>query len=392
MPGLGSDQPCFLPDWYNDVTRLAVFTTGSRNRMAMARALMATLRRHHPEAEQFICVGDDAAGVVPPPGCRILAGAEIGVPGWRNACFAYDAMALNCLLKPFTFLHLVETLSYDRVLHFDTDMALYAPLHSVTAALDEGAALVLTPHLLAPPEPGDIPDPLGILIAGTYNTGFVAAGNTPAARAALRWWAARLHENAGVAPERGLVWDQRWMDLAPGLFADVHILRDPAINVAYWNLPQRCLARAAAGWTVAGQPLALFHFSGFDPDTPTRLTRHATSLPAPPPAGLAVLLAEYAALLAAHRQPADDAQPYAYARFASGTPIPPAARALFHARHRDWPTDPFETFEAHLDTLVPAAGAAEPIDPAHPPAAIRRLASWRLTAAIWAIAARFRRR
>ncbi len=388
------------------MTRLAVFTTGSRNRMAMARALMATLRRHHPEADQFICIGDDPAGVVPPPDCRILAGAEIGVPGWRNACFAYDAMALNCLLKPFTFLHLVETLGYDRVLHFDTDMALYAPLHSVAAALDAGASLVLTPHLLAAPEPGDIPDPLGILMAGTYNTGFVAAGSSQAARAALRWWAARLHTTAGVAPERGLVWDQRWMDLAPGLFADVHILRDPAVNVAYWNLPQRRLSRGGARWTVAGQPLALFHFSGFDPATPTRLTRHASSLPTPPAPELAALLAEYAAPLAAHRHPADDAQPYAYARFASGTPIPSTVRTLFHAHHRDWPTDPFETFEAHLDTIAPGlaasgpgAVAAEPVNAAiHELAAVRELASirrsvsWRLTAPLRAIAARFRRR
>ena len=96
------------------MTRLAVFTTGSRNRMAMARALMATLRQHHPEADQFICIGDDPAGLVPPPGCQLLAGADIGVPGWRNACFAYDVMSLNCLLKPYTFLHLVETLGYDR--------------------------------------------------------------------------------------------------------------------------------------------------------------------------------------------------------------------------------------------------------------------------------------
>jgi hypothetical protein len=239
-------------------------------------------------------------------------------------------------------------------------------------------------------------------MAGSFNTGFVAASGSAAARAALRWWAARLHEDAGVAPHRGLVWDQRWMDLVPGLFADVHILRDPAVNVAYWNLPQRGLARDAAGWTVAGRRLALFHFSGFDPANPTRLTRHATSLPHPPPAAIAALLAEYSALLATHDDAAAPARPYAYGSFASGTPIPPAARALFHARHRDWPSDPFATFEAHLN--APAAGnpaitnlqawRAESPDPATAAielAAIRRSASWRLTAPLRAIAARLRR-
>jgi hypothetical protein len=304
--------------------RLAVFTTGSRNRIGMARALMATLGQHHPEADQFICVGDDIAGLAAPPGCRVVAGAEIGVPDWRRVCFAYDAMGLNCLLKPFMFVHLVEALGYDRVLHFDTDMAVYDRLDSVLTALDSGASLVVTPHLLAPPAPGDVPGPIGILMAGTYNTGFVAASGSQAGRAALRWWAARVHEDVGVAPQRGLVWDQRWMDLVPGLFADVHILRDPAVNVAYWNLPQRGLARDGAGWTVAGRRLALFHFSGFDPADPARLTRHASSLPHPPPPALAGLLAAYAALLAAHDDAAE-APPRASPHRSPGSPARSAA-------------------------------------------------------------------
>ena len=34
-------------------------------------------------------------------------------------------------------------------------------------------------------------------------------------------------------------YDQRWLDLVPALFDDVHIVRDPGCNVAYWNLPER---------------------------------------------------------------------------------------------------------------------------------------------------------
>ena len=105
--------------------RLAVFTTGSCNRFGMARALMTTVRQHYPEADLFICAGDDATGLIPPPGCQLVSGADIGVPDWRQTCFAYDIMGLNCLLKPFMFLHLIETLNYDRVIHCDTDMALF---------------------------------------------------------------------------------------------------------------------------------------------------------------------------------------------------------------------------------------------------------------------------
>ena len=62
---------------------------------------------------------------------------------------------------------------------------------------------------------------------------------------------------------------------------DVHVLRDTAYNVAYWNLHDRSLrwegldgAVSSRRWTVDGRPLVCFHFSGFSPADPARISKH----------------------------------------------------------------------------------------------------------------------
>ncbi len=90
----------------------------------------------------------------------------------------------------------------------------------------------------------------------------------------LDWWSERLATDCLVAPERGYFVDQRWMDLAPGLIPRLAILRDEGYNVAYWNLPSREVTRDGERYTVNGRPLRFFHFSGYDPDHPDRLSKH----------------------------------------------------------------------------------------------------------------------
>ena len=59
--------------------------------------------------------------------------------------------------------------------------------------------------------------------------------------------------------------DQRWLDLLVPSCDAIAVLRDPGLNVAYWNLHERKLeVDHKNAWTVNDHPVKFFHFSGFD--------------------------------------------------------------------------------------------------------------------------------
>jgi glycosyltransferase involved in cell wall biosynthesis len=141
-------------------------------------------------------------------------------------------------------------------------------------------------------------------------------------------------------------------------------LRDPTINVAYWNLKQRNLSFDDGGWKVDGGTLGFFHFSGFNPDKMDCLSKYTTAfrgIEISPV--LAKLLEQYAARLRANNHGSIPAGIYAYGRFESGTPIPKVARRMFRELHITWAADPFETYESYMQApmLGPWAGSSSAI-------------------------------
>src|SRR5690606_19735004 len=96
-----------------------------------------------------------------------------------------------------------------------------------------------------------------------------------------------------AVPE-GLFVDQRWVDLAAAYFGP-HVLRDPGLNVAYWNHDERPVTAGPGGPTAGGAPLRFVHYSGYDPDVPHLLTKYHEGRPR-------VLLSESPALTALCRR------------------------------------------------------------------------------------------
>jgi glycosyltransferase involved in cell wall biosynthesis/SAM-dependent methyltransferase len=115
-----------------------------------------------------------------------------------------------------------------------------------------------------------------ILISGAYNLGFIALRRSPESSRLLEWWRERLNDMCRVDPANGLMVDQRWIDLVPSLFPSAFILRDDTYNVAYWNLHAREIARDGDVYTCNGRPLAMFHFSGYNPERPDVISKHQT--------------------------------------------------------------------------------------------------------------------
>ncbi len=347
--------------------RLAVFSLCSNHGVPQARLLFETIEKFLPGADRFLILADERHPSVPyPEGCVVIAADEVGIPSFASFAFRYDAHEFTAAIKPFAFLHLLGARGYTHCLYFDPDIEVFSPLPAVMAALEANASFILTPHILAPAEQAEGPDDIAIMRGGTFNLGFLGVSGTREARDRLGWWARWLRTHCVDGRRIGLYIDQKFMDLMPGLATAARILRDPGLNLAYWNLPQRRFRPDAPGGPMVDDgPLGFFHYSGFGPATPDRLSAETGQFrgDALPPSWRR-FLAAYADRLRAAGHGRIPAGTYAYGRFASGVPIPAIAREMFRDDYAAWPGDPFESFEAsaHLPARgsVPGIGSAVP--------------------------------
>ena len=217
------------------------FSIVSANYLAYAQTLMRSVRGHHPGAPRYVFVIDadpDARGLDPDL-FDVVPASDLPVPHFDHMALRYSILEFNTALKPFAFLWLAARHQSQPIIYLDPDILVLAPLVDVLEATASGALAVLTPHLTAPLTDDKHPNELAILRAGAYNLGFIAVGAHPSRGDLVRWWGKRLEFGAFVDVASGLFTDQKWIDLVPGLFPDVAILRHPGYNLAYWNLRQR---------------------------------------------------------------------------------------------------------------------------------------------------------
>jgi glycosyltransferase involved in cell wall biosynthesis len=337
--------------------RQAIFTICSNNYIPVARTFLTSARRHHPEADLFVCLADRRIDI---PGLydtdwTVVGAEELGIHNFRDFSFRYDIMELNTAVKPFMFRHLFDERCYDVALYFDPDIEIFRPLDGVVAKLCDGATFVMTPHLCAPSEGKSDPNDFTVMRAGTYNLGFLGVSRGAESERIIDWWARRLRFYCISAQEQGIFVDQKFMDLVPGFAPRTYVSPDITLNVAYWNVRQRPLEQAGEGWTVGGEKLTFFHYSGFDPRKPTQLSKYDPEMDGAMPEPLRRLTAGYAERLLANGYGTISGSTYAYGRFVSGTTIHPLVRQMYREWHKFWPDNPFETYEAFLDEPWPLA-------------------------------------
>ncbi|HVR37929.1 MAG TPA: glycosyltransferase family 4 protein [Thermoanaerobaculia bacterium] len=324
----------------------AVFSIVSPNYRSYARVLMGTAKDIHPEWDRYVLlVGDTSATPLEEPLFTTVSTDALPLPNRKQFCFRYTLLELNTAVKPWMFEHLFAR-GYDRVIYLDPDIHLYSRLTELDASPPD-TFLTLTPHLTGSIEGDGHPSERAILQAGTYNLGFLAVSRQPALQTFLDWWKAKLEFQCVVEVERGLFVDQKWIDLAPGLFPGVQILRHDGYNVAYWNLRQRSVVQHE----VNGQPLRFFHFSGADPATPRLLSRHDV-LTIDDIGDAAKLLEHYLAALRAAGHESSKKSRYAYGVFADGSPLPDFVRINYRqssALQTSCGPDPFAHPEVFRD-------------------------------------------
>ena len=335
-----------------------IFTIVSRNYAAQAATLMESLAVSEPKARRVVVATDG-----PIPALQRLA--EVIDARTLDAPYAamsvyYDALELNTAVKPYAFRRLLAEPGVSSATYLDPDIYVFRPLDAVRQGLAE-AQLALTPHLTRPLLGSAMPNDHAILQSGSYNLGFCAARAEPKVIDLMSWWADRCEFDCRVDLKNGLFTDQRWMDLSPGFVDSLAVLRTPTLNLAYWNLEGRALAKGKGGWTVDGEPLGFFHFSGFDPARPDVLSKHQDRVKVIAGSPLAELLADYAQAMLRNGHETSRAIPYAHLRFPSGRLVtgPMRRRALRAARDgKDFSGGLTQAVEAWMDAPDPEAALA----------------------------------
>lgn len=348
--------------------RICCFTSFTYAYLGRARTLLSTLRAAHPDWAVCAVVVDE-----PPPGtdpAELLAGFDLvlglhdlGIPRARAWLFKHEVVEACTAVKANAMLRLMDA-GYSAVVYLDPDIAVFHPLDTVLAALD-GAAVVLTPHQTSPNRNARVmgDNELVSLRLGAYNLGFIAVRSFGPGRDFAEWWAAQLLRACYDDPAAGLFTDQKYIDLVPGLFDGVAVLRDPGCNVASWNLSTRRLFIGAdGGIRVNEAPLRFMHFTKVNAVGDVMLDRYAGD------SIEALEVWSWYRRQVARRQP--DAVPdgyWHYATFSNGVAVPREARLLYREnpdlRAGDDPFDangPFYAWlsQARAEMLTPPATGA----------------------------------
>lgn len=311
------------------------FTICATNYLAFARQLGESVLLHQGDASFTIWLLD--RGELPefPEGFQIRYVDELlPVDERERLAFYYEIIEQATAVKPLCFQrHFQEDAA--SVIYLDPDIVLFRPLTEVNDRLAQGATGVLTPHITEPlPRDGAAPDDLVLLGAGIYNLGFLALARHEASDQLLDWWWGWLRTHCFADKVSGTFTDQKWINFVPLFWPQTSILRDTTYNVAYWNLAQRRFEQTDDGFTVDGQPLTFFHFSGFDPDEPGVLSKHQNRLDVGRRSPLASILGDYATKVqAAGHARLRTCKPPAI-EFAGGIALDPIARVAFREAQR----------------------------------------------------------
>lgn len=328
--------------------RTAYFTICSSNYLAYARTLYSSLLATDPEAAEnfvlFLADEPESPAAIPELPFRVVLSRDLDIPTFWDMALRYSIMEFNTAIKPSCFQYLFAQDGYDSAVYLDPDIYVLRPLKHVKDALEDGANIVLTPHITAPLDDGGDPDDIRILRTGCYNLGFLALRHSEDVDRLLAWWADHLTEDCRVDLDRGLFVDQKFMDLAPSICSDAVILRHPGYNAAYWNLSHRPIEQTRDGWAADGMDLHFFHFSGVVPENRNVFSKHQNRFTPGNIGDLKGLLNEYLDHLIQFDHANLRQVPYAYGTFTDGTPIPDVYRAAYGRRNDAKPMTREEAF------------------------------------------------
>jgi hypothetical protein len=309
---------------------IAGCTIVAKNHLSLARVLARSFGAHHPGIPFYVLLADECDGYFTPERepFELIPFSALSIPRSGSFRFRYAQQPLSYAATPYLLAHLLDR-GVQRLLFFKQE-SLVLGSHAPVVDRLEDHPIVLTAHMLAPlTGPDRIARELNILQSGVFNVGLLGVANQPTARRFLRWWQDRVYTHCRHAVSDGMHYEQRWLDLVPSFFAGAHVLRDPGINVAHWNLPERAIEMRGDAVFADGVPCRLFRFSGYDHDAPHAPTRYSDRLSWAGIGPARGVFERYGRALDAEGYQETRHWPYAYGQFDNGVAIPEFVRHVY---------------------------------------------------------------
>ncbi|HEY6044794.1 MAG TPA: glycosyl transferase [Nitrosospira sp.] len=314
------------------MSQIHVFTSAAFNYIPKVRMLFQSIREHHPEWKLHLALADELRPEIDlsaEPFDDVMSISTLDIPSWRGWAFCHTIVELATAIKPFALAKLLKRPDASKVIYLDPDIVVFSRLDDILASLDQ-ANLVLTPHQICPEQSlaAVVDNEICSLKHGIYNLGFIGVATTEIGHEFANWWSQRVYHFCRADIPNGLFTDQRWIDLVPAFFEDVAIMRSARHNVATWNLTTRTLARSNGKYTVDGEPLGFYHFTGFDSGSHRIMAlKNANGNSA-----VQELINWYSSRTIALAHDPLAKTPWAFSIFSDGSPITVAQRLVYRER------------------------------------------------------------
>lgn len=250
----------------NSTFRTHIFTSCTNCYIPKARVLGKSIKKFHPEIKFHLVLSDifpQSIILENEPFDSIISIEELNIPNLKQWIFKHSVVEMCTAIKGVAFQEIFKRYNCEQVIFLDPDIAIFSPLDELLQHFEE-SSILLTPHQLEPEKSREkvIDNEICFLMHGVFNLGFLGVKSSLEGIRFLEWWSNRCLNFCYADTASGLYTDQRWIDLVPSFFTQVAILRNPAYNVAYWNLTNREVTGSfEEGIFVNGKPLCFYHFS-----------------------------------------------------------------------------------------------------------------------------------
>lgn len=229
-----------------------ILTVCTRAHLARALALGASVRQHHTDQRFIIGLADEQMGMpITEPHTLLMLDATGLTPDQLSKLSGrYTPTEFCAAVKPGFIRTAFERFpDEETLLYFSPTTLIYQPLTSIFNTL-VNHTILLNPHWLTPPADALEPDEKHLQNVGLYTSGCIGFRRDTETTRMLDWWQARCLGHAAINFCVGSCLDGLWLMHVPTLFSGVGILKNTAVQVALWNLPQRRLSQTTQGWMV----------------------------------------------------------------------------------------------------------------------------------------------